>query len=245
VPGGAALLLGAGRARALGERSRVQIGQLIVGGGNWNPRPTALRRLAWEIDKRTSIDVRVEPAAVRLGDPELFRHPLLYLAGSRDFAAPDDAEAARLRRHLSFGGFLVVDSAETRVGGGFDRGVRALCARLFPRAPLQRLSAEHVIYKSFYLLTKPAGRTLAQGHLEAVIHDGRAVLVYCQNDLGGAWARDNLGQWEYECYPGGEMQRERAFRLGINLAMYALCLDYKSDQVHVPFILKRRRWKSR
>jgi hypothetical protein len=25
--------------------------------------------------------------------------------------------------------------------------------------------------------------------------------------------------------------------------MYALCLDYKADQVHVPFIMKRRRWK--
>jgi len=25
--------------------------------------------------------------------------------------------------------------------------------------------------------------------------------------------------------------------------MYALCLDYKADQVHVPFIMKLRRWK--
>ena len=32
-------------------------------------------------------------------------------------------------------------------------------------------------------------------------------------------------------------------RLGINLVMYALCLDYKTDQVHVPFILKRRHWQ--
>ena len=245
VPGGAALLLGGGRAAALGERSRFQIGQLIVAGGNWNPRPTALRRLAWEIDKRTSIDVRIEPAAMRLADPELFRHPFLYLAGARDFNAPDDAEVARLRRHLTFGGFLLVDSAEARVGGGFDRSVRALAARLFPKAPLAKVPEDHVIYKSFYLLGKPAGRTLAQPHLEAVIHDGRALLVYCQNDLGGAFARDNLGQWEFECHPGGEAQRERAFRLGINLAMYALCLDYKSDQVHVPFILKRRKWKSR
>ena len=31
--------------------------------------------------------------------------------------------------------------------------------------------------------------------------------------------------------------------MGVNLVMYALCLDYKSDQVHVPFIMKRRRWK--
>jgi hypothetical protein len=23
--------------------------------------------------------------------------------------------------------------------------------------------------------------------------------------------------------------------------MYALCLDYKEDQVHIPFIMKRRR----
>ena len=44
--------------------------------------------------------------------------------------------------------------------------------------------------------------------------------------------------------PGGDTQRELAFRLGINLAMYALCLDYKTDQVHVPFILRRRQWQS-
>ena len=55
--------------------------------------------------------------------------------------------------------------------------------------------------------------------------------------------RDNYGTWEHECYPGGERQRELAFRLGVNLVMYALCLDYKTDQVHVPFIMKRRRWK--
>ena len=38
--------------------------------------------------------------------------------------------------------------------------------------------------------------------------------------------------------PGGEPQRELAFRLGINLCMYALCLDYKDDAVHLPLILK-------
>ena len=63
--------------------------------------------------------------------------------------------------------------------------------------------------------------------------------------LAGAWARDNFGQWEHEVYPGGDGQRELAFRLGINLAMYALCLDYKTDQVHVPFILRRHQWRER
>ena len=41
-------------------------------------------------------------------------------------------------------------------------------------------------------------------------------------------------------YHIGEL--ETAVRWGINAVMYALCLDYKSDQVHIPFILKRRRW---
>jgi len=70
---------------------------------------------------------------------------------------------------------------------------------------------------------------------------GRLTAVYSRNDLGGAWSRDDRGDWEFEAVPGGEEQREMAFRIGINLAMYATCLDYKDDQVHLPFILKRRR----
>ena len=36
-------------------------------------------------------------------------------------------------------------------------------------------------------------------------------------------------------------QREEAFRLGINLVMYALCLDYKTEQAHIDYILRTRR----
>ena len=34
--------------------------------------------------------------------------------------------------------------------------------------------------------------------------------------------------------PGGERQREMAFRTGVNIVMYALTGNYKADQVHVP-----------
>ena len=56
-----------------------------------------------------------------------------------------------------------------------------------------------------------------------------------------SWSRDELGSWEFEVTPGGESQREQAFRLGVNTVMYAMCTDYKEDQVHIPFIMKRRR----
>ena len=237
------VLLRPRRARAIGEGAKVQFGQVVLGQA-WNPRPSALRRLAWEVDKRTSIDIKLEASEVRLSDGDLYKHPMLVLAGDRAFDAPSEEEVTRLRHHLQFGGFLLTDSAEGRPSGRFDASVRALCARLFPKEPLGPVDPEHVVYKSFYLLRGAPGRVVATDKLEGLSHDGRLVVVHSQNDLGGAWARNGFGQWEYDCFPGGEGQREMAFRVGINLVMYALCLDYKSDQVHVPFILKRRRWQS-
>jgi hypothetical protein len=230
-------------ATAMGEHDKLALAQIEYA-GNWSPRPTATRRLGWEVEKRTSIEVAGEPVTVRLNDESaLRRHPFLYLSGDGALPNFDDGDVARLRRHIQAGGFLVVDGAEAHPGGAFDQSVRALLSRLFPREPLQKISPEHVIYKSFYLLKTPVGRVAAVPFLEGVFHDGRLAIVYSQNDMGGAWARDNFGQWEHDVLPGGEAQRELAFRLGINLAMYALCLDYKTDQVHVPFILRRRQWQ--
>ena len=38
---------------------------------------------------------------------------------------------------------------------------------------------------------------------------------------------------------GGELQREMAYRFGVNWVMYALTGNYKTDQVHVPAIIER------
>jgi hypothetical protein len=39
--------------------------------------------------------------------------------------------------------------------------------------------------------------------------------------------------------PGGERQREMAYRFGVNVVMYVLTGSYKADQVHLPAILER------
>jgi hypothetical protein len=232
------------RAGAIGPASKFRFGQLQLGAA-WNPRPTALRRMAWEIEKRTSIDVDLESVPTTLKSDTLHELPFLYLAGDREFGVPAVAEVEALRRYLTFGGFLLIDSSDGTADGVFDQSVRKLVDAVFPRPAtgLELIAPDHVIYKSFYLLDRPAGRVAVSGACEGVTRDGRLVAVYVQNDLGGAWARDSFGNWEFTCEPGGEKQREQAFRLGVNLVMYALCLDYKTDQVHVPFIMRRRRWK--
>jgi hypothetical protein len=227
------------RATALPETSLLAIGQ-VQHGGRWNPRPTALRRLQWELAQRTSVETSADAVPVKLGRPGLHRHPFLYLAGDGALPPFTDAERAALRRHLTYGGFLLVDAADGSDGSGFDASARRELSKLLPGSPLLRVAREHVVYKSFYLVDHQGGRVLTKPWLEGQVLTGRLAVLYSQNDLGGAWARGGLGDWEYLCAPGGEPQRETAFRLGVNIAMYALCTDYKDDAVHLPFILRRR-----
>jgi hypothetical protein len=240
------LLTGKRVAHAIGPSSKFRFGQLQLGAGNaWNPRPLALRRIAWEIEKRTAIDVELEATPVTLASDALHEYPFLYFTGDREFDLPSGPAIEALRRFLTFGGFLLIDSAQVGSGSGFDASVRRLISAVFPSPAKQFeiVSTDHVIYKSFYLLDRPYGRVVLAPAMEAVFRDDRIVCAYIANDLAGAWTRDDFGIYEFPCEPGGERQRELSFRLGVNLVLYALCLDYKTDQVHVQFILKRRRWK--
>ena len=222
----------------MGERSKLGIGQLTLG-SHWNPHPSGLRRLLWELVKRTSVQAVIAPAPLAITDPKLFDYPLLWLSGDAAIPPLSDREIEILRRHLRGGGTLIVDAAEA-APGAFAKSVRREIARVFPGESWHAMSPEHVVFKSFYLVDSVAGRILARGDLEAIEHDDRALVIFSSNDLAGAWARDALGSWENAVEPGGEKQREMSFRLGINLMEYALCGNYKRDQVHAPYILKRR-----
>lgn len=226
--------------RAIGERSKIRLARLHLPDLP-NPRPSALRRLAWELERRTSLVTLPDPIEIRPTDAELFRHPFVLLSGNKSFAPPTDNEVGRLRRYLTFGGFLLIDSTEGRAGGGFDNSVRRLLARLLPGDLPERVPEDHVLWKSFYVLKAPAGRILAAPYVEAVERDRRFAVIYSQNDLMGALARDGFGRWENDVIPGGEAQREQAFRFAVNIVMYALCLDYKTEQAHIDFILRTRR----
>ncbi len=232
--------LAAGSGWAMGDADRfdvalLQLGQVDADG------PSAVERLGWELEKRTSVVVAPHAAVVALGDPALRRHPLLVLHGSGSLPPAPEAGLDALRAHLEAGGLLFIDAASGMVDDAYDRDVRTLTRRLFPRASLAPLPAEHVLYKTFYLVGAPLGRVAQDRVVEAVILDGRAVILYSRNDVLGALARDRLGAFSHAVDPGGEPQREMALRLALNVAMYALCLDYKADQVHVPFLLQRRR----
>lgn len=236
LPFGSALLPRS--ARAIGDRSLISIGQLKHGKG-WDARPEALRRLLWEVKRRTSVNAARDAVNLSLSDDEIFYQPLLVLTGSDGMAPLDDKARARLERHLRFGGMLWIDAPSP--DDGFARDARALLAELLPPAKLEPLAKEHVLFKSYFLTDGSYGKNDDDKRVHALSTGERAVALLTQCDVLGALERDRFGTWRFECVPGGERQRERAFRFAVNVVMYATCLDYKEDQVHIPFIMKKSR----
>lgn len=222
---------------------RIQIARLRYQGGNDNPRPTAIRRLLQEVDKRTSIEVDTDVPAIFARREELFKYPLIMMSGDASFEPFSQESIADLRTYLAAGGFLFIDSNEGLSDGPFLTAVRRELQRIYPDQPLSTLPRDHAVHQSFYLIDRPLGRIDISGNFQAIFDGERAAVLVNSNDLLGALARDTFGNWEFDVSPGGERQREMALRLGINLVIYALTVDYKKDQVHIPFILHRRRWR--
>ena len=146
-----------------------------------------------------------------------------------------------LRNYLSYGGFLFIDDNSARADSAFSASVRKMISALFPQNPLGKISRDHSIFRSFYLLNTVSGRTIVKSYLEGISIKGRTVLVVSSNDQGGAWSRNKMGHWNYDVIVGGYRQRQLAIRLGVNIIMYSLTLDYKKDMVHLPIILERLR----
>jgi hypothetical protein len=69
--------------------------------------------------------------------------------------------------------------------------------------------------------------------------DSVSPVIIGGNDWASAWATDSRGRPLSEPVPGGDAQREQALRFGVNLVMYALTGNYKTDQVHAPALLER------
>lgn len=226
---------------ALGDASKLIIPQIKYQGGVFKPRGKAVESLLAQVAKRTSVEVKRSPLELSLTDPRLFHHPFIYLAGTEGFQPFSDSELDALRNYLSYGGFLLIDDNSAKQESSFDDSVRKMMSRLYPHTPVARIPRDHSIFRSFYLINQVMGRAVVSPYLEGITSKGRTVVIYSRNDLGGAWEKNKLGHWQHDMIGGGGRQRKLSIRLGINIVMYALTLDYKKDMVHLPIILERLR----
>jgi hypothetical protein len=238
-------------AKAFGPASRVDVAEIDLGPGTIS-RPNAWTTLLREVEQDTSVTVEPRSVLLKPDDPMVFEHPFAVVIGTGAFDLPDEKGIEQLGRYLTYGGMLLFDDTTSDPKGPFDRSVRDLCDRLFPNQPLSPLSADHSLYRSFFLIDQPVGATARSPFLEGITVggvDGKGAftaVVYCHDDLSGAIERSREGRFARSCVPGGESQRREALKLAVNCVLYNLTSDYKKDQAHVRKLIEdgrlRREW---
>jgi hypothetical protein len=210
-----------------------------------NTSRAGLDGLTLILKRRTAVEAG-PPLGVDVTRDELAFFPLLYWPISQEQAPLSPDTVARVNLYMENGGTILFDTRDGSFGGGRlgpgTQQLRAIARGLdIPR--LLPVPVDHVLTKAFYLTQEFPGRWAGDRvwveQSGERVNDGVSRVIVGGNDWAAAWAIDETGLPIYPAVPGGEAQREMAFRFGVNLVMYTLTGNYKSDQVHVPAILER------
>jgi hypothetical protein len=216
-----------------------------------------LTSLTRALSARTSLTPG-DPVGVDPTRDELVFYPMIYWPVVAGKPLPPQNAINKIGTFMKQGGTIVFDTRDalaSRPGGPMTpeaRWLRGLLAGV-DVPELEPVPHDHVITKTFYLLDGFIGRTtIGQTWVEALppepsdgaprparAGDSVSPIVITSNDLAAAWASDRNGEPLYPLVPGGARQRELAVRGGVNLVMYTLTGNYKSDQVHVRDLLDR------
>ena len=154
-----------------------------------------------------------------LNDPEIFRHPLVYMSEPGFWDMTDD-DAGNLRRYLLKGGFIIFDDFETTQWDNMAAQMR----RVVPEYHWIEIDITHPIFHTFFDLKKiDYPHPMYPGMLpdyKALFEDNdpqkrlMAIANY-NNDISEYW----------EFAPTGFMpiiDTNEAYKLGVNYVMHAL-----------------------
>jgi hypothetical protein len=190
--------------------------------------PDADYNFANQLGKFTRLDVSEPTLVLRLTDPELKKHPFIYIAEPGSMTLSKD-EVVALREYLNGGGFLLADDFW---GSSEWADLQLVLKRVFPDRKPRELPLEHPIFHCVFDLdekpqvlnihsffVKPERTILGDPHYYTIEDDNSRIMVLmCQNtDLADGWERAG----EHKVYKR-EMSEAKAFPMGFNIVYYAL-----------------------
>jgi hypothetical protein len=194
------------------------------GGGNDGPPwshdyPRAERNLMHILAEVTTVTPFVDGGRiVDLGDAELFKYPIAYMA-EPGFWQMSDKEAENLRNYLLKGGFLIFDD----FGGSHWQNLATQMARVLPQARWIQMDAKHPVFHSFFqiesldnLLPSYRGMPVFLGLFEGNDPSKRLIAIAnYNNDLGENWEYSDTGFLPVEA-------SNESYKFGVNYFVYGL-----------------------
>ncbi|CAN7682170.1 DUF4159 domain-containing protein [Mesorhizobium amorphae] len=247
-----------GDAQAIEDIAKTRIAYVLTG----EPGVDSISRAGLEgltrfLIEKTALEPGA-PAGVDISKDELSFYPLIYWPIDPAAPMPSQAAIARVDAYMQQGGTVLFDTRDQFANGIGADSTSPATERLrdilgdLNVPPLEPVPSDHVLTKSFFILPEFPGRFAGsplwvEASLDASntenrpvrVGDGVSPILITANDFAGAWAVDENGDPLLPTVPADPMQRIYALRAGVNIMMYMLTGNYKSDQVHVPVLLER------
>ena len=182
------------------------------GGGDWYANPTSLPNLIKFSNQNINTTIKVKPATVEPGSPDVFSYPFIHATGHGNILF-SDSEILNLRNYMLSGGFMHFDD-----NFGLDEYLRREIKRIFPNSNLVEIPASHPIFQKPFAF--PAGLPKIHEHdgkrpqAFGIFQDNRLVLLYTfECDLGDGWE-------DAEVHNDPKEVREKALKMGANILNY-------------------------
>ena len=189
--------------------------------GDWDPCPNGVMNFLRFARANSTLPVQFKRAQVQLNNPDILRHPVIFMTGHFDFHL-SDAEVAGLRNYLRNGGLLFGSACCGRTA--FDVAFRRELGRALPEGvEMQPVPLDHPVYTSHGQIRTVAYSPMLQAKhpdmtmptLEGVSLNGQLAVVYSRFGLAT--------QWDGQERPYGlAYESEDALRIGLNVLVYAM-----------------------
>lgn len=209
-----------------------------MGNSRWSTDwPDADLNLSYRLQQMTSIKTDPNGKVMEITDPELFRHPFIYIVEPGDLGFSEE-EVPILRRYLLNGGFLMVDDFW---GEDEWENFETEIKRVFPDREIQDIPRTHPIFHCVFDIPNDLNLQIpnvrlgtesqynggvtwerydAQDcHIRGIYDDkGRLCVVICHNtDNGDGWEREGENEYYFR-----EFSEKKSYPLGINIVFYAM-----------------------
>jgi hypothetical protein len=170
-------------------------------------------QFAKRLAANTRMAVAIRETAISPADRRISGFPFLYITGHGRIQMTG-TQLQRLREAILGGATLY---GEDCTGDStFRQSFVGLMGQVLPGAKLEKIPMPHPLFNCLYTIPEiKGGDKLVHPYMEGITVGDRLAVIYTDNDLGCAWEG-------HPCRPGGEAQREHAFRVGMNMVMYAM-----------------------
>ena len=204
-----------------------------------------LQTLSKVLERRTSVLIK-GVAGIDIEVDDVYHFPFIYWPMSNDFKNLSSKAKRKIKDYFNTGGVILFDGyllLDKQPLNTYKLKKIVSYFKEITSNELVLINKNHTLSKSFYLLNNFPGRwnkkILLVDNSNMNVNDGVSNIILGFNDWASAWALDSNNYPLFPVVPGGEKQRELAYRVGINIVMYSLTGNYKNDQVHSKSILNR------